>query len=242
MKYCRICKVHAASNSGNCPLCGSYLQETPEGVNPPTQFEREIEPLVEFLPADVRDPADFFRTKTSKLLFFATLVCVVLNLLISRESLWSLYVVAGCIFTIFCVLMPIFRRSKVYTQILVDVPVVTVLTVLLELLITDFKSYDFSLRFLLPIIYGAVIVLIDFMIIFVAKSGKTTGYFSVLLLPTVLALIPQIVVWATSFLTISLGKSLAAFIVFFFALLNFGIVFIVCYKRLREEYLCKWQI
>lgn len=236
MKYCKLCKVNVNKKHTNCPLCGSYLEEKDK----PKPFEQyaSFENNVVFPQIDVKERVDFLKTKASLMTLFAAAVCVVMNILLNRESLWSIYVVIGSFFLLVCIIRPIVYHSKVFVQIFIDLPIVTILTLAMELTINRLTGLQISIKYVLPAMYLASIVLTDFLIIFTTKT--VTGNFSLLLLCTLFAITPQLLTWI--FLYKFGYESLVSFITFFFALTNFFIVYLVCNKRIKEEYNRKWNL
>lgn len=235
MKYCPICKVDVNSKHKNCPLCGAFLEQ-----NSPLPFERyekEMEPIVSFPKVDATIKVDYLKSKNNLILILIAAICITMNILINPSSWWSAYVCIGLIFTILCVLRPISLKSKIYIQILTDVPIITALSIMTEFVITKFTSNAITVGYLLPSFYIAAIVLTDFMIIFTRKQ-RTSGYFTTLLTLTVFAILPQLFCW----IILPVYQTWVVFIVFFAALLNLGIVVVTCNLRIREESIRKWNL
>jgi hypothetical protein len=230
MKYCEICNCNVSQIHSNCPLCGSYLTQEGKGNE---RYKQVLEPAVKYPNYVLREKVDYLRTKNNLLLMLVALVCIALNILLTPQSVWSVYVVIGIVGLIALILMPIANRSKLYRQIMLDLPVLTILTIATELTINRLGGLEISIQYLLPSIYSAAIILIDSMIIATSKK-RTTGYFSALLIATIFAIVPQILIW--SFLGKLGYSSVFPFVVFFFAIVNIGVIAITCLKRLREEY------
>lgn len=237
MKYCKICNVDVNDNHKNCPLCGSYLTET--DVLPYPKYQEKIEKIVSKPISKPKENVDFLRTKNNYLILLILAICVALNILLTRESVWSAYVCIGGLFLILCVMLPIANKSKVYIQITFDLPIITVLTLLFELFTNGFTSVYYSLSFILPSVFLVAIIIIDFMIIFTTRS-RSTGYFSALLLTSIYAIIPQILLWCYFSYIGYFGT--VTFIVFFASILNMGVVSICAHKRIREEYARKMNL
>lgn len=236
MKYCEICSCNVSDNHANCPLCGSYLMKEGKGFE---RYEQELEPLANYPKVILEEKIDFLRTKNNYIMLLLAALCVVLNILMTPGSLWSAYAVIGVVFAILCVMLPIANRSKIYIQIMFDLPVVTVLTLAVELTVKRMGGVAVSVMYVLPGIYAAALVLTDAMIIATAKQ-RTTGYFTALLISTIFAILPQLLTWTYFY---KLGyNSIVAFIVFFFALINLGVILIVSYRKLKEEYGKKMNI
>lgn len=230
MKYCEICKCNVSENHQNCPLCGSYLTEEGKGFD---EYEKRLVPVVKYPKAVLEEQFDFLRTKNNYILLFIAAATVAINLLLTPGSLWSVYVIIGTLFTILCVMLPIANQSKIYIQIMFDLPVLTVLTIATELTVTRLGSMAVSVQYVLPSIYAGAVLLTDAMIL-ATKKQRTTGYFTALLVTTIFAVLPQIMIWAL-FYKMNY-QSIVTFIVFFLALINLGVVAICSHRRLKDEY------
>ncbi len=230
MKRCNICECNVHEKHSHCPICGSYLEDNPK---PFDRYENEIEQNVKNPEVHIVEKPDFMKEKTNYILLFLAAVCVALNILITPGIYWSAYVFIGVIFAILCVLLPITNKSKVYMQIVLDLPVITLLSLAMELIIKRGYGAAISIMYILPSLFVGAILLVDAMIIATAKK-RTTGYFSTLLYASFFAIIPQILIWIWFY---KLGyESIVAFSAFFFSLINLGIVAICSHKRIREEY------
>ena len=230
MKRCNICQCNTHEKHTHCPICGSYLDDNPV---PFPKYETEIEPNVKNPIVHIVEKPDFLKEKSNYILLFLAVVCVALNILLTPGTYWSAYVCIGAVFTVLCIMLPISNKSKVYMQIILDLPVITILSIAMELIIKRGNGAAISMMYILPSLFAGAILLIDAMIIATAKK-RTTGYFSTLLYATVYAIAPQILIWAWFY---NLGyNSIVAFSAFFFSLINLGIVSICSHKRIREEY------
>ncbi|MEG1527981.1 MAG: DUF6320 domain-containing protein [Clostridia bacterium] len=237
MKYCTVCKVNVNKEEENCPLCGSFLEE--KGDKPFEKYE-EIEKYEIYPKVVLEEKVDFFRSRANRLLILIMVVAVAIDLFIAHTITWSAYAMCGTLFSLFCVLFPITRKSKLYNQIMIDLIIGTFLAVMLELIINKFTGIRISIKWVLPSIYLASIILCDIMIIIENHNKSYYGYFSALLFCTVFLVIFQVLVWAIpSFRT---HGSLYSSIIFFASLLNIGVMAICYYKQVKSEYIRKWNI
>ena len=134
MKYCTKCKVNVHHQQTNCPLCGAYLDEADNNLN--NQMYTEMNSVVKYPKLVISTKRPFFRTKFNKLLVALMLFSVLLNIIVTPDSLWSAYVTVSIIFVIFGVMLPINRRSKIVNIIKAELFWITVCAIAFELIIT----------------------------------------------------------------------------------------------------------
>lgn len=234
MKYCPTCKINAHKNLNNCPLCGSFLE------GEPLDFKAygQMEDFIEYPQITLTRKVDFLRSRVNFLLLIAAVVCVIIDLYLNgfKQITWSTYVLVGIFAAIACVILPIALKKKLYNQIIVDIPVLTIVSILLELFITKYQSVNISVRWVLPALYASAIVLCDFMIIFKSKKSQYIGYFSTLLFSTVFALLLQILLWSIPAAWAVFDNSYFSLILFFAAIVNLSVLALICYPMLKAEY------
>lgn len=118
MKRCQRCSVFIPACRERCPLCqGSLSPLEPGQSSPGPGLDQEVFPQ---LPTLYRKHNLFFRI----LIFLSILggtVAVVLNILLFRQGLWSLFVLAGIGCGWFAILVGTRRRSSFSKWLLYDV-------------------------------------------------------------------------------------------------------------------------
>ena len=231
MKYCEKCKVNVHHQLDNCPLCGSYLDTKNNNDN--CEIYASIDEKVSYPTLRENAKTNFFKWKINIILLVATVICVALNILVDPQSHWSSYVAMGFIFVVGCVLVPISNKTKLLKQVRWDLIILTVLAISMEFAVTNGKFYWASVEFVIPWFYVIAIVLIDFLIFFHHHNNR--ALFIHLLFATVLAVIPQIVLWIARWQEWYEAKTIIDFVIFFAALLNLAVVFIIYSKQLKED-------
>ena len=236
MKYCEYCKVDVNENLENCPLCGSYLTHR-EGSDE-EYYAKNIQPLASYpnLVAKTEDNNNFLQKKFLLILIFIVAACVAINLLIVRGSLWSAYVGISAVVLYACVVTSIYRRSRLYSIFFVSALFVSLSFAGYDIVHSlevsgTLEKFGVSLEYIIPAFLIAVILATDAML-FVQRT-KYKYYFVSLLLTSVVALLPQILMWSvpafrdfSDWLTFSL---------FFFSILNVLILSTVFWKRFKNE-------
>ncbi|MCM1043531.1 MAG: DUF6320 domain-containing protein [Corallococcus sp.] len=231
MKYCTKCKVNVNKQHDNCPLCGSYLDSHNDNDNFAEYAKHEdcvTHPVIK-----IENKVNFLKTKFNRITLVLMLLTVILNLLLTPTLNWSAYVVIGCMFVMFCVITPIAEKSKLQHQIKVDVALITLLAVAMELAVLRLGFNWFVVTEVLPWVYVAALVLVDFLILFRRYEDK--GLFATLIYCTVFAVLPQITMWIARAVGAVETSPLRLFIIFFASLLNTAIILIVCTRSLKEE-------
>lgn len=234
MKYCPTCKINAHKNLNNCPLCGSYLEDTPITFK---EYE-EMEEYVRYPQITLKTKVDFLRSRVNFLILIAAVISVIIDLYLNKfnQITWSAYVLVGAFVTITCVILPIALKRKLYNQVIINLPVLTIASILLELFITGYQSVNISIRWILPALYASAIVICDFMIIFKSKQLQYIGYFSTLLFSTIFALLLQILLWSIPAAWAVFHNNYFTLILFFAAIVNLSVLALVCYPMLKAEY------
>ncbi len=231
MKYCNKCKVNVNKRNDNCPLCGAWLDSHNDNDN--YAAYRVMDETADKPTVTIYRKVNFLKTKFNKIMLFLMALCVALNLILTPSSLWAAYVIIGCIFVIFCIIMPVAEKTKIQAQIKADLAIITLLAFALELTVTKLHYQWFVLVNVLPWIYSAAVVLVDFLILFRRYEDK--GLFMTLGYCTFFAVAPQIVIWICKAAKVFDGNPLNTFVIFFAALLNLAVVLIVCTRSLKEE-------
>lgn len=231
MKYCAKCKVNVHHQLTNCPLCGSYLDEKDNNDN--CEIYKDIDQKVTYPTLKENTRVSFFKYKINIILLLATVICVAMNILLDPQSHWSSYVAMGFIFVVGCIVIPINNKSKLLTQLRWDLIILTVLAVAMEFAICNGKFYWVSVEFVIPWFYLIAITLIDFLIFFHHRSNREL--FSHLLFCTVLAILPQIVLWIAHWQKWYETQTIINFVIFFVALVNLAVVFVVYSKQVKED-------
>lgn len=230
MKYCKKCKVNVNHQHEHCPLCGSYLNDNDNNGN--CAIYQHMDEHINRPIVSVEQKSNFLQSKIYKILLVLCAVCIAINMLTSTTP-WSAYVIIGTVLILFCVIFPIGEKSKIQNMIRTDIVVIALSAVALELTITRMNFMWISIYNILPWIFLAAIVLVDFLIIF--RDFAQHGLFSTLLFVTIINCIPQIIDWIQ--ISIGYDKYVGGHIVMLFiiGLLNIAIVTIVCSKSIKEE-------
>ncbi len=231
MKYCTKCKVNVHHQLTNCPLCGGYLDEKDDNDN--CQVYEKMDDKIEYPTLHEIKSVNFFKFKFNRILLVLLAFCIVLNILLTPQYHWSAYVAMGVVFAIFSIMTPINAKYKVEKHIRTDVVVLTLIAVAMEFAVLDGKFCWFTLEYVLPWFYATAIVLLDVLI--AVQRHKSMQLFSTLIFCTVFAVIPQILLWILQPFEIYTAKTVINFVVFFAAILNIIIVFLLCSKSLKEE-------
>ena len=236
MKYCEYCKVDVNENLENCPLCGSYLSRR-EGEED-GYYAKNIQPLAVYpkLVAKTEDNNNFLQKKFLLILIFVVAACVAINLLIVRGSLWSAYVGISAVVLYACVITSIYRRSRLYSILFVSALFVSLSFAGYDIVHSverygTLEGFGVSLEYIIPAFLLAMIVATD-ALLFVQRT-KYKYYFVSLVLTSVIALVPQILMWSVP----AFGKfaDWLTFSLFFFSILNILILSTVFWKRFKNE-------
>ena len=236
MKYCEYCKVDVNENLENCPLCGSYLSRR-EGAED-GYYAKNIQPLAVYpkLVAKTEDNNNFLQKKFLLILIFVVAACVAINLLIVRGSLWSAYVGISAVVLYACVITSIYRRSRLYSILFVSALFVSLSFAGYDMVhiverYGTLEGFGVSLEYIIPAFLLAMIVATD-ALLFVQRT-KYKYYFVSLVLTSVIALVPQILMWSVP----AFGKfaDWLTFSLFFFSILNILILSTVFWKRFKNE-------
>lgn len=233
MKYCERCQVNVLERHENCPLCGHYLDRPGEGQD---DYAENVEPFVEYPELVIKD--DEYRGLLSLRAFFLLIivaaVCIALNVILTSTVLWSGYVAVGCMAAYVCAISAVYRKRRFYAQIAVDALILTMAIFACELIYSfdvagNASLFGYSLEYAVPILLAAALITVDVMVFSDRRTGKY--YFITLWFVTLLAVVPQIVVWACGerflwYLTFPL---------FFFALTNAFVLSVVYWKRFKSE-------
>ena len=186
--------------------------------------------------AKTEDNNNFLQKKFLLILIFIVAACVAINLLIVKGSLWSAYVGISAVVLYACVVMSIYRRSRLYSIFFVSALVLSL----------SFAGYDMvhsveacgtldkfgvSLEYIIPAFLIAVILATD-ALLFVQRT-KYKYYFVSLVLTSVVALVPQILMWSVP--SLKEMSDWLTFSLFFFSVLNVLILSTVFWKRFKNE-------
>lgn len=116
MSYCVNCGVELAESSNKCPLCDTPVIN-PNIINPvntPPAFPENI-----VIPKSTNNR--FNAIIFSILLLIPNIVCIITNLLLTPDLLWSIYVVSSSAMFWFLFVLPfIMKSNKKYLTIAID--------------------------------------------------------------------------------------------------------------------------
>lgn len=236
MKVCRECKAVVNRSLEHCPLCGSHLEE--ERLANPfyERYEREIEPNVSYPKLTRRsdDYYNFLRKKSLILILAVVAVCVLINLLLTRDSLWSGYVVCAGATAYLCVITSLVRRRRFYSLIAVCSLFIPLAFVGFDMIHSfdatgSLAAFGVSFSYLVPAFLLGSLILCDVLIFWERSAYKY--YRLSLILVSLLAVVPQLLDWIFSFPY----PNWFTLAVFFFSLLNAAVICIVCWKQIKQE-------
>ena len=230
MKYCPKCNVNVHHQLNNCPLCGQYLD--PKNDNDKCAIYAEQEKLVSYPILKEQAGGKFFKSRFNVLLLAIMAFLLVVDFLQDKVLTWSLYTTVGITFVLVCVMWPIISKLKLVSQIRIDLIALTVLSIFLELIICQWKFQWFVVEFVLPWLYVAGIILVDFLLVF---SKRKSRLYSTLMFCTFLSLLPQITLWICDAAGWYQSKTMIDSFVFFASLLHFVVVTVGLTKYVREE-------
>ncbi len=231
MKYCKKCNVNVNHQHYNCPLCGSYLNENDGNDN--CTIYANMDKHINRPKVSVKQKTNFLQNKFYKLMLAICAITVAINLLVDISNPWSAYVVIGTVLLLFCIIFPIAEHSKVQQQIRTNIFAITLCAIAIELTVTRLDYQWVTAYQVLPWIYLASIIVVDFLIIF--REFSQLGLFTTLLYCTIFACVPQILLWIRRALDLDTGINLQVLTIFLVAILNIAIVAIICSKSIKEE-------
>lgn len=201
-------------------------------------LRQNIQPLAVYpkLVAKTEDNNNFLQKKFLLILIFVVAACVAINLLIVRGSLWSAYVGISAVVLYACVITSIYRRSRLYSILFVSALFVSLSFAGYDIVHSverygTLEGFGVSLEYIIPAFLLAMIVATD-ALLFVQRT-KYKYYFVSLVLTSVIALVPQILMWSVP----AFGKfaDWLTFSLFFFSILNILILSTVFWKRFKNE-------
>lgn len=230
MKYCPKCKVNVQHQLDNCPLCGAYLD--PANNNDNCTAYAPVDNAVVYPKLQEVTYVPFFKHKFNKILLVLLAISAALNILLTPNEHWALYVGVGVMLAIFGVMSPINNKMKFVAIMRRNIWLVTAAAIAVEFGVLDWKFAWFTPEYVLPFVYDGCIVALDFLIIFERRTNKQL--FSTLIFVTIFAICPQILFWISPLWGVKAVTHIA-FVSFFAALLNLLLVLILCSRSLKEE-------
>ena len=197
MKHCTVCNVNVHERLTNCPLCGAYLTEDGVGME---RYSREIEKNVNSYEIEYKSviKRNFWSKRVLGWCFILIALCVLINVLTSKQSLWSGYVAVGVMVTYFAVISNAFKKARFYVILANCAIYVSLAVVLIDVFVSfdtvqSMAAFGFSLKFVVPALLVAIIICCD---VLVGKGDKKCTYYLLTMFWTsLLAMIPQIAVW-----------------------------------------------
>lgn len=238
MKYCEECKVNVNERHTHCPLCGSHLEKTGE-----SEMYSQIEKLTDYPELQLKNDEyrNFLRRKAAWLLISVTVVCVIINMLLTKESLWSGYVAAAGFMCYFGVITAIYRHRRFYAMIGVFGVVLPLTASFMEMIYNwdtagDLSGFRYSMEFIVPGILIALIILTNVMVF--TDKARNKYYLVTLGVLTLLSLIPQGAVWIFDLPY----RDWLSFALFFFALLDYAVILILKWRTVAAEFKKKFFV
>ena len=230
MKYCPKCNVNVHHQLNTCPLCGQYLD--PKNDNNKCEMYIEQEKLVHYPILKEQKGVRFFKSRFNILLLAVMAFLLVIDFLQDKVLTWSLYTTMAIVFVLTCVMWPINSKLKLVAQIRIDLVVLTAMAIFIELIVCNGNFNWFVVEFVLPWLYIASIVLVDFLLIF---SKRKSRLYSTLMFCTFMSLAPQIMLWICDACGWYQSKTMIDSFVFFASLLHLVIVSVALTRHVREE-------
>jgi hypothetical protein len=222
----------AKDTGGANTVIGSGGAGTVKGF---ARYAQTIEPFVAYPKIDLNR----FQKKSAAvhfliISFLSVLVCIVVNILHTPASLWSLYVAAGWLQNYFSVLRPLLKKNKVYNQLIVNLLSISVFLTFIDFFTTGYSG--FSLKYVIPSMCFAAVLASDVLI--VINCGHSRDYYLTLMIASLFGLVPKILMW-------SVGLSdpiLFGFVLFLAIIVNYFIICMFFGKNIREELAKKFYI
>lgn len=195
MKYCDKCKVRVLGIQEQCPLCGMNLsvqEEVMEKGNPTTE-EAKVAEITEYAKEEEVFPYIPTIYKEHHLVFkvmtFISVALVVLsvaiNLLISTEHWWSLFVIAGvaCFWLSFYVAFA--KRKNIPKNVLYQVVMISFIVVVWDYM-TGWRGWSVDL--VIPILYFS-----DLLVLYILSKllhSDVDDYMIYMLIGAVFGIVP----------------------------------------------------
>lgn len=166
MSYCVNCGVELAASAQSCPLC-----DTPV-INPNLLKSNESEPTY---PERIEIPKStrkrYTATVLSLLLLLPNIVCFLTNLLLTPETLWSVYVISSSLMFWFLFLFPFYIKDK-YKLLIVAVDAVATALYLFVFFYMNSPDTNWFWKLAIPLDIG-VFLAIGFLTAFFGKKRTT---------------------------------------------------------------------
>lgn len=143
---CERCNATISGNKKECPLCNHVL--VTDGPNIDSVF-----PIVKLRSKREK----FIFNLVSLVLFSGSVICFLINLVITGTVFWSLFVIAGAVCLWISLFLALRARRHIPKAVFWQVMLVAVLAVLWDFA-TDFRGW--SITFVIPIIFIGAIVII----------------------------------------------------------------------------------
>ncbi len=237
MKYCKKCKAHVNEGLTHCPLCGAYVGEQSVDVD---EVQRRL--IYPSLTVESKSYDAFLKKRLFWVLVVVVAVCVAINCLTyDGKSLWSGYVLFGALVGYFVTINSVYRRRRLYSALGLAAVVACVCVFGLESIYSfeqcgSFAKVSISVEYVIPAILLATIIATDVLI--ACNKSKYKYYFVSLLAASLLALVPQLVIWIAKLKL----KEWFTFSLFFFDLLNILVMTLVFWKMFKQEMLRKFNL
>lgn len=163
MSYCVNCGVELSAAAQSCPLC-----DTPV-INPNIYKITTEEPSY---PERIEIPKSsrkrYIATVISLLMLLPNIVCILTNLLLTPETLWSVYVVSSSLMVWFLCLFPFYIKDK-YKLLIVIVDAIATALYLFVFFYFNSPDTDWFWRLAIPLDVG-VFLTIGFLTVFFSKK------------------------------------------------------------------------
>ena len=160
MSYCVNCGVELEKSEKACPLCGVEVinSRQPYDEKAARPYPRQLDPIND------RINRHFIAAILSICLAFPAVICVVINLILSGQTSWSL-VVAGAMTLIWLSFVPYFLyRKPSFTRIFLPIATGLVWYLLLIAVVVQTGNWYFSLALPLILLVCGLVYLNGFLI------------------------------------------------------------------------------
>lgn len=163
MSYCVNCGVELTASAKSCPLC-----DTPV-INPNLHYKNDVTPSY---PERIEIPKSsrkrYIATIISLLMLLPNIVCIFTNLMLTPETLWSVYVVSSSLMVWFLCIFPFYIKDK-YKLLIVAVDAVATALYMFVFFYFISPDKDWFWKLAIPLDIG-VFFAIGFLTVFFSKK------------------------------------------------------------------------
>ena len=211
---CERCNAYVSGKNKTCPLCQNKMIDTgenQESVFPPIQLASKKEKL--------------FIKILSLILFAGTVFCVMANLTINPEVIWSPFVAGGALCLWLTLILALKSRRHIPKAIFWIILFIAALAV-----IWDFSTgfHKWSIDYIIPILFSGAIIIIA--VVATILKIAINDYIVYILSNSILGIIPLVFI-----LTGILNVTIPSMICVSFSIISLAGLFIFDRYRLVDE-------